>query len=204
MRSRSSKRRPRGSRSASSPIDTPRGISYFIRVEDEAKREAHRQAVRRYRERLKQDPERYAVAVARRRALLRAAYRANHDRYIERQRVYTERNRDAVYARNRAYAARNREKIRAQQHEAYIRNLEANRAKDRERGHERYARNPKAHNDYLKKWRAANPERARLYVRLAGHRRRAAAGGDVIKVEDWLALLEKHDGRCAYVGFRQR
>lgn len=45
-----------------------------------------------------------------------------------------------------------------------------------------------------------NPERARAYVRLSGHRRRAAAGGDFIRVEDWEALIEKHGGRCAYCG----
>jgi 5-methylcytosine-specific restriction endonuclease McrA len=52
----------------------------------------------------------------------------------------------------------------------------------------------------MKKWRVANPERARAYVRLSGHRRRAAAGGEHIRVEDWEKLLRKHNGCCAYCG----
>lgn len=116
------------------------------------------------------------------------------------RRAYVERNRELVYARNRAYAQKNRAKIRAQQHAAYVGNLEANRAKDRERQRASYAKNPKAHLDYMKKWRAANPERARAYVRLSGHRRRAAAGGEHIRVEDCENLLRKHKGCCAYCG----
>ena len=50
----------------------------------------------------------------------------------------------------------------------------------------------------MKRWRAANPQRARAYVRLSDHRRRAASGGDFIRVDDWLALLAKYDGHCAY------
>lgn len=83
-----------------------------------------------------------------------------------------------------------------------MRDLEANRAKDRERARKRYAANPQAHHDYMKKWRAANPERARAYVRLSRHRRRAAAGGEFIRVEDWEALLRKHDRRCAIAAFK--
>ena len=103
-----------------------------------------------------------------------------------------------IYARNRAYAARNREKIRAKQREAYLRNLDENRARDRERRRLQYAKDPRAHLAYMKKWRAANPERARAYVRLSGHRRRAAAGGDFIRVEDWERLLKRYKGRCGY------
>ncbi len=114
--------------------------------------------------------------------------------------MYTEEHRQEIYARNRAYAQRNRKKIAAQQHEAYIRDLEANRARNRDRQRKAYAADPKKHLDYMKKWRAANPERARAYVRLAGHRRRAAAGGEHIRVEDWERLLRRHKGRCAYCG----
>ena len=171
-------------------------------MDDEQKRAAARERMRRYREKLKQDPAKLAAAIARQRERQQLAYWANHDKFLQRQRAYVQRNRDLVYARNREYAAKNRDKIRAQQHETYLRHLEANRAKDRERGHERYAKDPKAHNDYMKRWRAANSERARAYVRLAGHRRRSAAGGEIIKVEDWLALLAEHDGRCAYCGVR--
>ena len=169
-------------------------------MDEDQKRAAARERTRRYRERLKQDPLRLAAATERTRELRKARYRANRDLYLERQRAYTERNRALVYARNREYFLKNRERIRAQQHEAYVRDLEVNRARDRERGRKRYAADPQKHSDYMKKWRAANPDRARGYVRLAGHRRRAAAGGDHIRVEDWQALLKKHKDRCGYCG----
>jgi len=129
-------------------------------------KEAARERTRRYRLRVRTDPAKYASAIAKRRESQNAYYRANRDRLVERQRAYTDRNRELIYARNREYASKNREKIRKQQHEAYVKDLEANRAKDRERGRKRYAENPKAFNDYMKKWRAANLERARAYVRL--------------------------------------
>jgi 5-methylcytosine-specific restriction endonuclease McrA len=130
----------------------------------------------------------------------KASYQANRELRLVRQRAYVDANRAAVYARNAEYYRRHRAEVQAQRHARYVRDLEANRAKDRKRAQERYARDPKAHNEYMKKWRAANTERARAYVRLAGHRRRAAAGGDRIRVEDWERLLKKHKGRCAYCG----
>jgi 5-methylcytosine-specific restriction endonuclease McrA len=161
---------------------------------------AAREANRRWRERLKSDPARDRAFLERRRAAERERYVANREALVARQRKYTDEHRQEIYARNRQYAMRNREKIRAKQHETYMRNLDANRARDRERSRLQYAKDPKAHNEYMKKWRAANPERARAYVRLAGHRRRAAAGGDFIRVEDWEQLLRKHKGRCGYCG----
>lgn len=169
-------------------------------MDEEEKRRRHRDAVRRYRERLSQDPIRYAEYLERQRLRSKAFWRLNRDRLLADQRSYVRRNRGLVYARNRAYAQKNRAKISAQQHAAYVRNLEANRARNRERQRASYAKNPKAHLDYMKKWRAANPERARAYVRLSGHRRRAAAGGEHIRVEDWENLLRKHKGCCAYCG----
>ena len=164
---------------------------------------AAREASRRWRERLKSDPVKHQAFVERRRGVEHQRYAANREKLVARQRKYTSEHRQEIYARNRAYAARNRTKIRAKQHETYLRNLEANRARDRERGRQRYAKDPKAHNDYMKKWRAANPERARAYVRLATHRRRAGAGGDLIRVEDWEQLLRKFEGRCGYCGEHQ-
>lgn len=154
--------------------------------------------MRRYPERLAQDPARLALHVAQRKMVERAAYWANRESRLVRQRAYVDANRAIVYARNADYYRRNKVKILARRHATYLRDVAANRAKDRKRGRERYARDPNAHNEYMKMWRAANPERARAYVRLAGHRRRAAAGGERIRVEDWECLLKKHKGRCAY------
>jgi 5-methylcytosine-specific restriction endonuclease McrA len=169
-------------------------------VDDEERRRANAERQRRFRERLKHDPVALAAFMALQRKRQKAAYLAHRDERLIKRRAFVDTHRQEIYARNRDYFNRNREKIRAQQHAAYIRDLEANRAKDRERGRKRYAANPQAHHDYMKKWRASNPERARAYVRLSGHRRRAAAGGEFIRVEDWEALLRKHDRRCAYCG----
>ncbi len=167
-------------------------------TEEEAARS--REATRRWRERLKADPAKYEKHAERSKAARRARYAADRDAVLDVQRKYTEKHRQEIYARNRAYAQRNRKKIAAQQHEAYVRDLEANRARHRDRQRKAYAADPKKYLDYLRKWRAANPERARGYVRLAGHRRRAAAGGEHIRVEDWERLLQSHKGRCAYCG----
>ena len=68
-------------------------------MDDEQKREAHRKAVRRFRERLKQDPAKFAAATARSRETQKAAYWANHELFLERQRAYTDRNRGHVRGR---------------------------------------------------------------------------------------------------------
>jgi 5-methylcytosine-specific restriction endonuclease McrA len=156
--------------------------------------------MRRWRERLRQDPVRYAKVLKDSRERMRTYRSANQEGYLALQRAWVDRNRELVYARNREYAQRNRSKIAAQQHAAWVADLEANRARRRARQQASYAKDPKAHLDYMKRWRAANRERARAYVRLAGHRRRAAAGGEHIRVEDWENLLRKHSGRCAYCG----
>lgn len=169
-------------------------------MDEEEKRKRAAQRQREYRNRLKQDPDRFKAALTRRRETERTNYYANRERYLKKQRAYTDRNRALVYARNAEYAKKNREKIAARLHANYVRNLEANRAKDRERGRKRYAEDPQGHAEYMKRWRAANPERARAYVRLSGHRRRAAAGGEFIKVEDWERLLARYGGKCGYCG----
>ena len=169
-------------------------------MDEDEKRKRQREATRRYREKLKADPQRNAEFVARRRAAQKAAYWADHELHLQRQRAYVDRSRALVYARNAEYARKNREKIAARLHANWVRNLEANRKKDRERKRLAYERNAKAFNDYMKQWRAANPERARAYVRLSGHRRRAAAGGDFIKVEDWKLVLKQYEGKCGYCG----
>lgn len=169
-------------------------------MDEDEKRTRARDATRRYRERLKQDPERYATYLSQRRKAQKASYDANREAYLNRQRAYVARNRALVYARNAEYAKKNREKIASRLHANYVRDLEANRAKDRERGRKRYAEDPERHAEYMKKWRAANPERARTYVRLSGHRRRTTAGGDFIRVEDWEELLARYEGRCGYCG----
>jgi 5-methylcytosine-specific restriction endonuclease McrA len=68
----------------------------------------------------------------------------------------------------------------------------------------RSASNPRAVLDYYKQWRARNLERARAYVRVAKHKRRAAAAGTHFTFEEWVALLAEHEGHCAYCGSTER
>lgn len=126
-------------------------------MDNEARRAANRESQHRYRERLRQDADRLERVGQRARTTRRAHYWANRGRLIARQRAYVDKSRLEIYARNREYAATNRAKIRAQQHAAYMEDLEAHRARDRERGRARYAKDPQAHLDYMKRWRAAKP-----------------------------------------------
>jgi 5-methylcytosine-specific restriction endonuclease McrA len=64
--------------------------------------------------------------------------------------------------------------------------------------------NPRAALDYYKKWRLRNLERARAYVRVSGHKRRAAGTGSHFTFEEWEALLSEHEGHCAYCGSTER
>ena len=87
----------------------------------------------------------------------RKRYAVNRETLISRQRKYVDADRAEIYGRNRGNAARNRAKIRAKQHDTYVRNLEATRERDRERGPQRYSKDPKAHNEYMKKWAYGQP-----------------------------------------------
>lgn len=49
-------------------------------------------------------------------------------------------------------------------------------------------------------WRRANAEHVRLKGRLSQHKLRGASGS--VSVEEWLAIVETFDGRCAYCGVR--
>ncbi|HAF09335.1 MAG TPA: hypothetical protein DCK98_04540 [Chloroflexi bacterium] len=159
-----------------------------------------RRAKRRWRERLKKDPAKYRACVQRRRDADRKRYAANRDALLFRQRKYTSEHRQEIYAKNRDCSKKNWTKIIARRKATFLDDPEGNCARQRERARTLYERDPQARPSYKKKWRAANPEGARAYVRLSGHRRRAAAGGDFIRVDDWEALLKKYDRRCAYCG----
>jgi hypothetical protein len=79
-------------------------------VDEEEKRRRRRDAVRRYRERVRQDPARNAEFLERARLSSRAYWLSNRERILAARRAYVERNRELVYAQNRAYAQKNRAK----------------------------------------------------------------------------------------------
>lgn len=159
-------------------------------------------------ERVRRFRERHAdTLAARRRERENARYRADpayRNRQIARQRDYTERNRDLVYERNRRYYERKRDEISAHRKARRRADPEPLRAKERERNRAEYEADREGVLRYNREWRKRNPEKARLYVRVSSHKRRAAAGSAHWAREEWLALLERYGGRCHYCGAEGR
>ena len=173
---------------------------------------------RRMRERMAVDPEyrerklRNARAASKRhyernRVRLAATQRArDRERYaLDRDAILAKRRAqyvgaaaESIRARNRAWYARNRDKKKAYNRRYREENGDRIRAHDRERERKQYAEDPRVRLDYYKMWRARNLERARAYVRVSNLKRRAAIGS--FSVDEWFALLERYDYRCAYCG----
>ena len=160
-------------------------------------REKARENVRRHRER---HAERIAAdrrARAKQRYAQDESYRA---KLVRKQREYVEKNRQLVYQRNREYYARNRDRRNAQNKAWRRANIDRILPKERERNRAKYDEDPAAVNRYNREWRKRNPEKARLYLRVSNHKRRAAAGSAHWTRDEWLALLERYGGRCHYCG----
>ena len=167
----------------------------------EKRRAAGREAGRRWRER---NGKKYA---ARRRQLDRERYAANRESVLstKRQRYATDPAFAAsIRAQNRAWHERNREERRAYNLRYRQEHGDELRARERERNRRKYAEDPRAVLDYYKRWRLRNLERARAYVRVSKHKRRATAAGEHFTFEEWEALLVEHAGRCAYCGSNER
>ncbi len=163
----------------------------------EKRRAAARKASRRWRER---HGKQYA---ARRRQLDRERYSANRESVLaaKRQRYANEASfAGRIRANNRAWYRRNHAQRLEYRRRYYADHAEELRARHRDRSRRRYAANPRAALDYYKEWRLRNLARARAYVRVSNHKRRAASAGKHFTFEEWEGLLKKYDGRCAYCG----
>lgn len=167
----------------------------------EARRAAAREATRRWR---KKNSKAYAP---RRRQLDRERYAANRNSVVsaKRHRYAT----DEVYAEttrasNRASYRRNHERWRGSRKRYYAEHGDELRARKRQRSRQKYAADPRAWLDYYKKWRERNLERARAYVRVAGHKRRVASAGTHFTFAEWEALRKQYGGRCGYCGSTER
>src|SRR6185503_8577269 len=161
----------------------------------EARRAAARAASRRWRER------NGTSHAPRRRQLDRERYAANRESVLSAKReryasdqAFAERTR----ASNNAWYRRNRDKRREYHQRYWQEHADELRARQRQRNRQKYAANPRAVLDYYKQWRERNLERARAYVRVAKHKRRAAAAGTHLTFEEWVELLAEHEGHCAY------
>lgn len=119
---------------------------------------------------------------------------ANADHVAEYKKRYVEENREAILERDRAWYHANKEQSQAWSRAWRQRNLEADRARQRAS----YQKNRDARRAYASKWAAENP----LSRRQNQHKRRMRLHGndDFVRFPDseWLKLLNRHGGRCAY------
>lgn len=138
--------------------------------------------------------------IARRRQQQRDSWRRRREKINARRRSEYATRREQILAANRASYQRNREKWKVTRARWFEAHAEEQRARQRDANRAKYASDPQAVLRYNREWRQRNLERARAYVRLSTHRRRAATGGEKLRAEDWFALLERFDHRCAYCG----
>jgi len=173
-------------------------------VLDEKHRARARDAVRRYRERLREhlasDEQRALELLSRRRQQDRDSYQRRRKKILSHKKLEYTTRRQEILAANRESYRRNQEKWKPTRAKWFAAHADEQRARQREAGRAKYAADPEAVLRYNREWRVRNPERARAYVRLSGHRRRAATGGQRLRAEDWFALLERFGHRCAYCG----
>lgn len=114
-------------------------------------------------------------------------YLINTDRYKAAARQWRLGNLEALKARATVYGKRNRKRIMARQAEW----VAANREK-----HAAY------HRHYGRHWRVANPERTRNYKQARRMREYGNPGSIGVPLREWLRLVNRHGGRCAYCGER--
>jgi 5-methylcytosine-specific restriction endonuclease McrA len=173
-----------------------------VEPNEERKKRQAREATRRWRERHPEYAERARVRRQEWYAANRAEIRARGNA-AERAR-YAE-NPEPTRARNRAWYQKNKEK----RHNYYLirkaaEPAERRRQRERERTRRRYQTDPAAWLARQKDWRERNPAKARAYVRASNIKRRRAGGAESFTSAEWLLLLARHAGRCAYCGSAER
>ena len=110
----------------------------------------------------------------------------------------------AEYARgymatyNPAYYKVHQESIKEAADRYYAENAE--RVKSRVREYQRA--NPRANRRRVKEWQRTNRERRREHARRYTSRKRANGGSHT--VEEWLALCDAYDGKCARCGAEEQ
>lgn len=133
------------------------------------------------------------------------ARKRSRARHLEKRRAesraYQKANAEARDARVKAWRAANPERAAASDRARSKRYSEKNREALRERNRSWREANPEKADAAVRAWRAANPEKMRA---LAKARRARMAGAEVLEILDcdWLRLVARHDGRCAYCGDR--
>ena len=127
--------------------------------------------------------------------LLARGYQAKRaDKNRARMREYSKNNRERLAAYQREYRRKNPqlfagyEAKRREEHSAYA--LEFARRRRAERPDDVLESN--------RKYRAAHPEREALIKHRRRERMRLGAQGGGVTGDEWLAILESFDGKCAY------
>ena len=163
----------------------------------EARLAVSRETTRRYRERHPQTEAQQEL----RRARDNARYAALSKELGEkRRRAYVGDKADRIRANNSRWFAKHREERSARQRARRRSDGDAVRARERAARRRSYERDPRAYLKRQKEWRAKNLDKARLYVRISGQKRRAASAGTGFTLQQWLAVVEFYGGRCAYCG----
>lgn len=139
----------------------------------------------------------------------RAFYLRHREKILAKSREYNRLHPEILKKSATSYRARHRAKVLARARERYHQNKDRAAAQ-----HRRWVGgNREKRAAYMRAWRTRNAERLRAYDRdhkaanpeqnrAKQHRRRmvkAGCGGGHTK-QEWLALLTRFDGRCAYCG----
>jgi hypothetical protein len=125
--------------------------------------------------------------IARRKAREKAYREANKEKVAAGIREWKARNRERVAETNRDWTAANRDKINARERASYA----ADPAKYRGRNRAKYRTNRESDMDRARAYRAANPDRSKVYARRSTLRRRYG-----ITEDQFFAMLADQDGRC--------
>jgi 5-methylcytosine-specific restriction endonuclease McrA len=141
----------------------------------------------------------------------KARYWANREKVLAQNRQWYEQNRDRKKEYDRIYAKKNQAKLQAYRRKYGPAYREKNGDLLREKGRAYYAANKEARKAYYRAYYAKNRDRERLrnkakyeadpdgaQARWRKRRATIAGAGGTIAERDWLKLISRYDGLCAY------
>lgn len=111
--------------------------------------------------------------------------------HAETSRRYYEKNRDRRVREAHEYRLAHPDVVKDTKRKCY----EAHAEERREYRRQYHRDHPKHSGEYNRKWRAANPDKARWFDALKVMRRRGAPGR--MTLAEWRAIIAKQHGRCA-------
>lgn len=106
-------------------------------------------------------------------------YKANKDRFVERQKHYNEENKEKIAERQKRYYEKNKDKI-IERHKQY------------------QAANKDKYKEWSKQWEAENPEKRRIYWQRREARKKNLPF--TLTPDQWETIKKEFDSKCAYCG----